>query len=88
GEYKKAIKIYKFYPFKTEKDLFNIGFCFSKNKEHQKALEQYNKALKINPKYAEAWNNKGAALKELKRYKEALKCYEKVTQLDPEDIEA
>ncbi|MBC7101043.1 MAG: tetratricopeptide repeat protein [Methanobacteriales archaeon] len=60
----------------------------SKNKEHQKALEQYNKALKINPKLAEAWNNKGTTLQKLGKYKEALKCYEKVTQLDPEDIEA
>ena len=36
GEYKKAIKIYKFYPFKTEKDLFNIGFCFPKTKNTKK----------------------------------------------------
>lgn len=46
GEYKKAIKIYKLYPFKTEEDLFNIGFCHSKNKQHQKALKYYNKTLK------------------------------------------
>ncbi|NPV64744.1 hypothetical protein [Methanothermobacter tenebrarum] len=36
GEYKKAIKIYKFYPFKTEKDLFNIGSCFPKTKNTKK----------------------------------------------------
>ncbi|MBC7101588.1 tetratricopeptide repeat protein [Methanothermobacter sp. KEPCO-1] len=87
-EYEKAINVYRLLISKTEKDLFNIGFCFTQNKEYQKALKYYDKALKINPEYAEAWNNKGIILKELKKYKKALKCYNKALEINPELIEA
>ena len=36
------------------------------------ALDSYGQALKIKPDNAEAYNNRGTALKELKRFEEAL----------------
>ena len=37
------------------------------------AIEAYDKAIEIDPKNLEAWNNKGIALNELNKYDEAHK---------------
>jgi len=39
--------------------------------------------LEIDPKYALAWHNKGAALANLGRYSEALRCFERALEIDP-----
>jgi tetratricopeptide (TPR) repeat protein len=36
----------------------------------------------INPKYVGAWNGKGAALDDLKRYEEAIASYDKALEID------
>lgn len=41
------------------------------------------RALKKAPKHAPAWNHRGVALKELKRFKDALDCYEQALLIDP-----
>jgi tetratricopeptide (TPR) repeat protein len=55
----------------------NRGVTFASIKEYTKALDDYNKAIEINPKNAEAYNNKGVTLANLKEYKEALNNYNK-----------
>ena len=37
----------------------NYGVALSKANDHNGAIEEYNKAIKIAPKYVRAWNNKG-----------------------------
>jgi len=37
----------------------------------------------LNPSYELAWNNKGTALYMLKRYKEAIKCFDEVLKNNP-----
>ncbi|MGB7571049.1 MAG: tetratricopeptide repeat protein, partial [Methanothrix sp.] len=37
----------------------------------------------LDPKYAYAWNNKGAVLSDQGKKEEALKAYEKAIELDP-----
>jgi len=44
-------------------------------KKYNEALECYNKALEINPRYAEAWNNKGNVYSIMEKYNEASKCF-------------
>ena len=51
-------------------------------------IEYTDKAIKINPRFAVAYNIKGQALFNLKRYNEALLCYEKALQLRPKYIAA
>lgn len=51
--------------------------------DYQQALQYYEKALKLDPKNARAWNNKGKALGWLGRDEEAIKSYEKAIELDP-----
>lgn len=50
-----------------------------------KAIEYYTKALEIDPTYAEAWMRKGILLNLLKRYEEAISCYDKALEIHPSD---
>jgi len=50
----------------------------------KKALEMYDKALKLDENNVDAWNNKGYLLTNLGRTEEGLSCCEKATDLDPE----
>ncbi|MDJ0735935.1 MAG: tetratricopeptide repeat protein [Nostocaceae cyanobacterium] len=54
----------------------------------QKALETYEKAIELNPDYAEAWNGKGKILYDLNQYKSALAAYDKAIQIEPEYLDA
>lgn len=40
-------------------------------------------AIKINPNYADAWNNKGVSLGKLGKYKEAIESYDMAIKIDP-----
>ena len=48
----------------------------------------YDKAIKIDPNPADAWNNKGNALDKLKRYDESLICYDKAIEINPNYVDA
>ncbi|CAD8214671.1 unnamed protein product [Paramecium octaurelia] len=50
---------------------------------YQDAIECYEKAISINPKFDLAWNNKGSALNSLNRYQEAIRCCEKAISINP-----
>src|SRR3989304_6014609 len=51
--------------------------------KHLEAVEGYDKALALDPKYAAAWNNRGNALDDLGKYQEAVESYDKALALDP-----
>ena len=51
-------------------------------------MASYDKALAIKPDYAEALNNRGIALKELKRLDEALASFDKALAIKPDYAEA
>jgi tetratricopeptide (TPR) repeat protein len=59
-----------------------------KRGEYNNTIEYSDKAIKINPSFALAYNIKGQALFNLKNYQEALSCYEKALELRPKYIEA
>ena len=50
---------------------------------YEEALAAYDECLRIDPKYVDAWNNKGIALKDLRRYEEALAAYDECLRIDP-----
>ena len=43
--------------------------------------------IQLNPKDAHAWHNKGFALDNSGKHKEAIECYDKVIELDPKDAD-
>jgi predicted O-linked N-acetylglucosamine transferase (SPINDLY family) len=55
---------------------------------HQAALEDYDKALALNPHLAEAHNNRGSTLHSLLDYHAALASYDKAIELKPDYVEA
>ena len=50
---------------------------------YQKAMDCYDKIIRINPLNVQAWKNKGIVLARLKRNKEALKCTDMALSIDP-----
>ena len=47
------------------------------------ATTQWERAVKIDPTYAAAWNNLGIGYEQLGRFDEAREAYEKALKLDP-----
>ncbi|MFM8244383.1 MAG: tetratricopeptide repeat protein, partial [Candidatus Fonsibacter sp.] len=51
------------------------------------SLSHYDRAIKLKPDFAEAWNNKGLIFHNLNRYNEALSRYDRTIQLKPDFAE-
>ena len=64
-------------------DYFNIAYSFGEKGEHVKAIENYDKAIELNPNSEQAWSNKGRTLGILGRHEEAIPCYDKAIELNP-----
>ena len=65
--------------------LYNKGVTLGNLKRHQEALDAYDQALKIDPKYKKALYNKSSTLILLDRLKEALIVCNKVLEINPKD---
>ena len=59
----------------------------NKNINYLKAIEYFEKAIKVSPNYPEAWLSRGVALYKLKRQEEALESYNKAISLNSESAE-
>jgi tetratricopeptide (TPR) repeat protein len=68
----------------TSVEWFNQGNTLRADGQYQEALEAYNKALSIDPNYAEAWTYKGNTLYRLGRYQEALDAVNKSLSINPD----
>jgi tetratricopeptide (TPR) repeat protein len=67
---------------------FNRGVQAGKEKDYQKALEEFTTATIIDPKNPDAFNNLGFAYTNLDRLDEALESYGTVLELDPNNVAA
>ena len=61
-------------------ELFRKGKEFIEEDNFDKAKDEYEKIIKIDPNCNEAWNNLGAALCKLGRYKRALDAYSRIKE--------
>jgi tetratricopeptide (TPR) repeat protein len=59
------------------------GNALSDLKRPEEAIEQFKKAIALDPNYAYAYNNWGSALSALKRPEEAIELFKKAVTLDP-----
>jgi tetratricopeptide (TPR) repeat protein len=64
------------------------GNKFLKEGNYSKAIECYEKAVKIDPNYKIALNNIGLALIYLSKYNESLEFFDKTLEIDSKDIYA
>lgn len=55
---------------------------------HGEAIKAYDEAIEINPQYEDAWDNKGMALSDQKKYDEAIQCFDNATEIDSLDAAA
>ena len=65
-----------------------LNFIHFRNKDFHTALDFINKAIKINPNFAEAYNEQGNALHELKKLEEAIKSYNNAININPKYADA
>jgi len=62
--------------FERGKEFFNKGYI-------QKAIENFDKAIEINPQHVWIYNHRGVAKKEFEQYKEAIEDFDKAVEIEP-----
>ena len=54
----------------------------------ERSIEDYDKAIELDPNDAEAYNNRGNSYSDLGQYQRAIEDYDKAIELDPDYAEA
>jgi tetratricopeptide (TPR) repeat protein len=62
----------------------NRGLAYAGLNQHERAIEDYNKAVELNPEGAEAYSNRGTVYAGLNQYESAIEDYNKAVELNPE----
>ena len=68
------------------KSQVEFGIKVAQNGLWKEATFWWEKAVKIDPTYAAAWNNLGIGYEQEGRFDEARKAYEKALALDPKNL--
>ena len=63
----------------------NLGVLYRYLGQKEKAIEYYQKAIKLDPEYARAYSNLGVVYDDLGQKEKAIEYYQKAIKLDPED---
>jgi len=66
----------------------NLGLARYELHQYPEALTAYDRALAIQPDYAEAWTNRGTALQALQQYELSLAAYDQALQFKPDLADA
>ena len=75
--------------FKETDQLYFInGNIQKKLKRYDKAIESFEKAIELNPKFSEAYNNLGNTKKIINEREQAIACFKKAISLKPENFQA
>lgn len=62
-----------------------FGIKVAQNGLWKEAIYRWERAVEIDPEYAQAWNNLGIGYEQDGRFDEALAAYEKALKLDPKN---
>jgi tetratricopeptide (TPR) repeat protein len=81
-EFKKAIEAKP-----NESSYTSLGYVYQMQKRYEAALEQYDKALELNPLFTGALNNMAVIFLELGNSEKALKLISKALETDPESAD-
>jgi tetratricopeptide (TPR) repeat protein len=61
----------------------NRGNTYARLNEQERAIEDYSKAIELNPNFADAYNNRGSAYAGLNEHRRAIEDYNKAIELNP-----
>lgn len=62
---------------------FRTGAVYLNSGRYEEAVKAYREAVRLNPEFAEAYNNLGVSLTRLKKYEEAIECFHQAIRLKP-----
>ncbi len=65
-------------------EFYNRGVEQAQSGEMEKAIVNFEEAIKLHPEYSEAWLGKGAALCSRGKYEEGISCFDKALEINPE----
>jgi Flp pilus assembly protein TadD len=68
------------------KSQVEFGIRVAQNGLWKEATYRWEKAVQLDPTYAEAWNNLAIGYEQEGRFEDALKAYEKAVELDPKNL--
>ena len=83
GRYLDAIAVYKKAPQDSAVVVNKIGVAYHHMFDLVDAKKSYERAIQLNPRYAEALNNLGAVYQAEKNYKQAQRLYKRAIKLNP-----
>ena len=66
------------------KTFFDQGKAYAKQKSWNLAIAAYQQAVRLEPKFAEAWNNMGYCYRKTKQFDKALDAYKQAMSLKPD----
>ena len=66
---------------------YNRGNSYSRQGQYQQAIEDYDKAIELDPNDGRAYYNRGNSYSRQGQYQQAIDDYDKVIELDPNDAE-
>ena len=67
---------------------FNRAYYEDQKGNRETTIEYYTRAIELNPEYADAYNNRGNAYRNIKEYEKAISDYNRAIELNPEDAMA
>ena len=70
------------------KKYYNRGITYSENGEVERAIEDYTKAIELNPKFAQAYYQRGVAYSKKGEVECAIEDYTQAIALKPDDADA
>jgi Flp pilus assembly protein TadD len=68
------------------KEQVEFGIRVAQNGLWREALYRWQRAVELDPSYAEAWNNLAIAYEQEGKFEEARKAYEEAVRLDPKNL--
>ena len=72
----------------TAVDWNSKGIALYDQKKYDEAIQAFDKAIDIDPRFEEAWYYKGVALFDQGKYDDANQALDKATDIDPQDADA